>query len=116
MTEKDLGLLEIMREHCIRIGRTAERCGYEHDVFVNDNDYFDSVTLKIMQIGEYAKRLSDGFVAETGDRINWKAVKGMRDIVAHNYDSVDPDIIWDTATKNIPDLLDFLNDCLNNKS
>ncbi len=37
---------------------------------------------------------------------------GMRHRVVHAYFDVDLDVVWDTADKNLPDLLVHLNEIL----
>ena len=110
---RDAELLKEIRECCFRISKTLERIQHDREIFINDNDYFDSVTLKIQLIGEYAKRLSKEYIDETSEIMNWKSIKGMRDIVAHNYNSLDPEAVWDTAVYNIPSLSAFIDDQLN---
>ena len=34
--------------------------------------------------------------------IAWNAIRGMRNVLAHDYVSVDWDVIWKTATKDLP--------------
>jgi uncharacterized protein with HEPN domain len=36
--------------------------------------------------------------------IPWKKVAGMRDVVIHDYLSVDWNIVWDTVSKDLPRL------------
>lgn len=59
--------------------------------------------MPILQIGESAKRLSDDFLKSSLD-IPWKAIKGMRDMFAHQYHSMDKEIIWNVAIKRVPEL------------
>lgn len=33
---------------------------------------------------------------------------GMRDIVTHHYDEVDPEVIWDVVQDDIPQLITML--------
>ncbi len=40
--------------------------------------------------------------------IPWRQIKGMRNIYAHDYDIIDNDIIWETITKEIPELKEKL--------
>ena len=34
----------------------------------------------------------------------WRQIRGMRNIVAHSYGTVDPEITWEILTENIPKL------------
>lgn len=37
---------------------------------------------------------------------------GMRDILIHDYDKVDLDLLWDTSTKSIPEMIAYLEPLL----
>ena len=37
----------------------------------------------------------------------WREIKTMRNIAAHNYGEIDIDILWETATCDIPDLKEY---------
>ncbi|MDE6601413.1 MAG: DUF86 domain-containing protein [Lachnospiraceae bacterium] len=65
----------------------------------------------IIQIGELVGRLSDEFLEEN-EQIPWRAIKGMRNLHAHDYERVDLDIVWNTLTEDIPDLLSRLRTIL----
>ncbi len=53
-------------------------------------------------IGEIVKRLPTSLL-ETQPDVNWRAIKGFRDILIHQYDNIDLEIVWD-AVGNIPAL------------
>ena len=106
-TEKDNRILAQILRYCEKIDATVERFGKDFHAFANDTDYLDSVSMNILQIGEFAGKLSDGYVAETNSLMNWRAIKGMRNLFAHNYDSVDIDVVWDTVMHDIPALKQF---------
>ena len=38
----------------------------------------------------------------------WLSIKGMRNIIVHDYGYVDLTIVYDTVSKGIPDMLDKL--------
>ena len=74
---------------------------------IYNSDYYDSVSMKLMQIGELCGGLSPEFKQETKDRLPWGAIRGMRNFFAHNYISMDKSIIWDAATIDAPIVLAF---------
>ena len=49
---------------------------------------------------------------DTNKHIPWYAIKGMRNLHAHDYDRVDLDIVWNTLKEDIPDLLKQLKTIL----
>jgi uncharacterized protein with HEPN domain len=43
-------------------------------------------------------------------------MRGMRNVVIHQYENVDLDLTWDTITRQIPPLIPVLNDILERES
>jgi len=43
-------------------------------------------------------------------KIDWKGLKGMREIAAHRYKSMDSEIIWNVATYDMPQICIYLFD------
>lgn len=54
----------------------------------DDFVYKNAVTMCILQIGELSGYLSDDF-KNKHDGVSWRNIKGMRNVVAHNYGSLD---------------------------
>lgn len=74
-----------------------------------------AISMHIESIGEGVKkidRLLPGFLNENAPQINWKGVKGMRDVIAHGYFNVDADIVYDVAVNEIPVLSKTFKDLL----
>jgi uncharacterized protein with HEPN domain len=63
----------------------------------------DALVRKIELIGEAAKGLTEEIPNEN-NQIPWKEMMRMRDKVIHHYFRLDLDIVWLTATTNIPSL------------
>lgn len=61
----------------------------------------DAVARNFEIIGEAATRVTDD-IKEMYPDVPWFKMKGMRNIMAHEYFSVDLDIVWDTARKALP--------------
>lgn len=66
-----------------------------------------AILYQLTVIGEATKRLSQE-LRRQHPTIPWKQMAGMRDIVTHHYDEVDPDVIWDVIQDDIPSLLALL--------
>ena len=107
LNNKDFQTLKRICEYCDRIEQTIIRFGESYAAFLVDSDYEDSVSMKLMQIGEFAKKLSDEYVESTVDIVDWKAIIGMRNLFAHTYGSMDAELIWNTAVEDIPYLKQF---------
>lgn len=55
----------------------------------NNSVYRNAVALCILQIGELANRLTGDYRAMTEAQIPWRAIRGLRNIVAHHYGKID---------------------------
>lgn len=107
MANRDKSILQHIKMHCEDISAFITRFGKDFKLFTSDRAYFNAVSMCILQIGELSKSLSDEFIAETSDKIPWSSIKGMRNLVAHEYGSLDEELVWETATDDIPVLLEF---------
>lgn len=66
-----------------------------------------AVLYKIIVIGEAANRLSDDF-REQHSTIPWAEIIGMRNILAHQYDEVNTDEVWQVVHRDIPSLMEMI--------
>ena len=107
MQQRDTQRISRILTYCKDITATIERFGKNYDIFVSDKDYHDVIAFRILQIGELAGSLSDGFWSSTAEDINWQQIKSMRNIVAHHYGKIEFAIVWDTAINDIPVLKTF---------
>jgi uncharacterized protein with HEPN domain len=53
------------------------------------------------------KRLSTDF-RNAHSHIPWKDIAGMCDILAHQYDRVNLDTLWDVIQNDIPELIELI--------
>ena len=53
------------------------------------------------RIGEAVARLSDDFT-KAHRQVNWRPMKGMRNLVAHEYGAVDYNILWNSLEHDLP--------------
>ena len=112
MTSPDLQRIRHIMEYCVAIEKTIERYGNSFEIYAADADFQRSVSFSILQIGELSGGLSAEYRQATANRVQWGPMKAMRNLVAHNYGRMDQAVIWETATVDIPALLQFCEEQL----
>ena len=110
--QPDLQRIAHIRDYCVEIQKTIVRYGDTFEAFDSDADYQRSVSFSILQIGELSGGLSQEFRQATANRVQWGPMKGMRNLVAHSYGSMNREIIWETAVNDIPALKQFCEEQL----
>lgn len=85
-------------ESCAKIGRFI--AGMSYKAFVADERTRDAVIRNIEIIGEAAKNLPDDVIAKAPE-VDWRKVRGMRDVLAHAYFGLDTKVVWSTATTQL---------------
>lgn len=85
--------------------RRVERytAGLSYEDFRADELIQDGVCRNLGIIGEAVKRLPPE-ARERGPEIDWRKVAGLRDILVHEYASVDLGIVWDIVNTKLPGL------------
>lgn len=68
-----------------------------------------AISFKFIQISENAKQLPNSLISAYPS-IPWQKINGLRNRIVHDYGSVQLDIIYNTATKDLPTLLKQLQD------
>lgn len=96
---KDNAYLEDMLEATRAIQRFTH--GVSCEAFKANEEKYEAVNRKFEIIGEAARRLSP-VTQNKFPEIPWKLLTGMRNILIHDYDDVDLDVVWDTVQKDVP--------------
>ena len=94
--------LDILNRVHISIEHIEERsqpyhCGDDFLMSSTGVAILDSICMQFIAIGESLKgldKVTKGELLTTHPEIDWKNVKGLRDIIAHHYFEVDADQIW----------------------
>ncbi|MHB1050801.1 MAG: HepT-like ribonuclease domain-containing protein [Bacteroidota bacterium] len=71
--------------------------------FLRDEVMKRASTRSLEIIGEAVKSLSKEF-RELHPTIEWKKIAGTRDVLIHDYMTVDYELVWDIVQKKIPGL------------
>ena len=76
--------------------------GMSYAAFEKNDLVVDAVLRNLEVIGEAAKNVPAG-VRKKHPGIPWKKMVGLRNIAIHEYFGIDKSIIWEIATKNLPE-------------
>ena len=75
--------------------------------FCTDQLKQDAVVRRIEIIGEATLHLDDA-TKKALPHLSFRQMRGMRNIVAHDYGNVNPKIVWEVATIHIPQVCSVL--------
>ena len=75
--------------------------------FLADARTRDACCMNLIIIGEATKRIGEvwpDFVKQHAD-FGWHRMAGMRNRIAHGYEDINFEIVWDTLIGELPDLI-----------
>jgi uncharacterized protein with HEPN domain len=94
---------ERLRDILEAIAAIERRANCSRDAFELD-ELLQTWFLRHLQIvGEAVRSLSQD-VRELAPEVPWHQIAGMRNVLVHGYFEVDTDLVWDTATRDLPAL------------
>lgn len=101
-------------QHMVEAARAIESyTSRGRTAFDADPAIREAIVFQIIIIGEAAKAAVRADEATSSAvAIEWSALARMRDKVTHQYWAIDTEIVWDTATREIPSIRRALEDAL----
>ena len=115
--DTDKIILEKIIKYCDQIKMIVNKYNDSYELYQSDITFQYSANMCILQIGELTTRLSEAF-KEKHSVIPWRLIKAMRNINAHDYESLNLEYAWNTLIEDIPklkaDLMVILNNYDNN--
>jgi len=77
--------------------------GMTFDQFVGDARTMDAVVRNLMTMGESIRWIPEP-ILDAHPNVPWRTLRGMRNVVVHEYFGVDPGILWETVRGDLPPL------------
>jgi uncharacterized protein with HEPN domain len=101
MTRDSAALLDIAQagQRAIQFAQGLSREQLASDVMRQS-----AILYQMTIVGEATKRLSREY-REQHPEIPWNQMAGMRDIISHQYDRLDLDVVWEVIQQDLPELL-----------
>ena len=106
--DKNAMVLGRVVKYCDKVRAAVKRFGNSYDVFASDADYQSCCSMYVLLISESCSQVSDT-VKAANPGVPWQKIKGMRNILAHDYEAVKTERLWDTMRHDLPQLRE---DCL----
>ena len=103
---RDKNVLLHIVEYCNQTDETVDLFGKSYETFSSSHTYRNACCLCLLQIGELVNALSEEFL-KGHTAIPWKQIKGFRNIVAHAYGTVEPAVVWEIITDDLPQLKSY---------
>jgi len=101
--------LEDLKQAMARIRQYT--AGFTYDEFIKDEKTMDAVLRNLEVIGEAARNVPEELRGKYPD-VEWHRMIGLRNIISHEYFGVDMQIIWEVATRNVPETEPLVADML----
>ena len=103
METRDAQILRKILNYCDEIDAAVTLFGNSLESISTNHIYKNAVAMCILQIGELSAKLTDKFKCKyTG--LPWRDIKGMRNLLAHGYGTLDIEELWHTVMHDIPEL------------
>ena len=92
-----------------RVERRASKIEKPHDFVDSDAglDMLDAISMMLIALGESCKNLdkiTEGTLLASYPAVDWKGVKGMRDIISHHYFDINAENVFSVCRKHMPTL------------
>ncbi len=97
------------------IEQYVNESGITKEQFLDDIRTQDAVVRRLEIIGEATKRLEKEF-KEQYDKIPWRQMSGLRDVLIHDYDEVNLERVWLVIEKDLPLLSQQLHEIQSGES
>ena len=113
MSDKQLMILSTLEDIKFSIEliiKRFEKIDSSDDFLADENglDKLDSISMRLVAIGEGFKnidKLTDKKLLPKYPKVNWKGVKGVRDILSHHYFDLDAETIFVICDRHLKELL-----------
>jgi uncharacterized protein with HEPN domain len=100
-------ILNQIKDASDKIIRRIENIKSPDDFYLTDEslDKLDAICMALIAIGESLKKvdkLTEGKLLEKYPAVDWKGLKGIRDIISHQYFDLNEEAVFTTCKKDIP--------------
>lgn len=81
--------------------------GIDQSALETNDEKLSAILYQIAIIGEATKRISPLF-RQKHPEIPWREMAGIRNVIIHEYDQLDFEIIWSVIETKLPEILSLI--------
>lgn len=115
-------VIEILQQISDALVVIQKRCSYAkvEDDFTDTEtgqDKLDGICMKLIAVGESLKnidKITDNTLLSQYPHIEWKQIKGIRDVLSHHYFDLDASTIFEVCQDHVDDLFKTINQIIHN--
>ena len=106
-------IAQTLKKIIAHIDHTLEYCqGLDFDGFMANRMLQEACVFNILQIGELARNGLDEAFTSAHPQVPWRQMYGLRNRIAHDYEGIRMQIVWETITQDFAPLKDALAEIL----
>ena len=107
MLKRKEDVLESILEHCLKLQRYSALPGEMESKTKRAQETFDElrydgIVTQLTQIGELVKGLPADFTERTTSIVPWHKIRGLRNIIVHDYNALNFNLIDSVIKNDIP--------------
>lgn len=108
--QRDIGYFSDILDSARLAVEYLEKISFEE--FIKSTAIQDAVIRRIEIIGEAANRINEAS-RKKNSHLPWTEMKGMRNLLIHEYDEIDLKEVWNTVKNDLPALIKEIEKILN---
>ena len=104
MHDRSVTYLKSIIRYCTDITELLHSINSDYESYKSNRGSQYAISFCLEQIGELVKKLREsGFVTQYPN-VPWAEIAGLRNRIAHGYDTIDLEMVFDISVADIPQL------------
>jgi len=112
MSKKDPNVFLAHARDCLL--RIQDYAAEGKTVFLRDRKTQDAIFRNLEIVGQCIKDAGIDTLGSTHPAVDWRTIADFRNVLAHSYQSIKPEMVWTIIETETPRLLNTLNGILEN--
>lgn len=104
MQDRSATYLRSIIRYCTDISELLTLVNSDYETYKNNRGSQYAISFCLEQIGELVKKLRESGFTYQYPHVPWDEIAGLRNRIAHGYDTIDLEMVFDISVSDIPEL------------